>query len=297
MADEELPKYERPQLYDKEGNPLDMSKGPYGLAWDEDGLPVPDWEIDYSDQTEGAIAEDGRKRGAKIKGCINVKDYLHLVKRTNPDWGKRFGLVKKTNVGFFGTYTIEEAKLCLTTEDFGFHLAEDAHMAPYPPLIRLCYGEHHGEQESIRIFTGLSELHLLKDLDLKECHYMIQSLGYVCYNHPIWEEDRWWGEGIDVYPQKVGCGLPGGKGPIFYSWYYRLPPFMPGLVLEGEDGDYVSGPIALKRKAKDERERILREKENEENFLSLKQKAKEQRAARLKKEAEDMAADADEEKE
>ena len=56
---------------------------------------------------------------------------------------------------------------------------------------------------------------------------------------------------------------------MFYSWYYRLPPWMPGLCLEGEDGDYIAGPIALKRKAKEERERVAMERTNEENLVKL----------------------------
>ena len=294
------PKKERRQLYSKDGDPLPLDGGPYGIAYDEDGLPVPDWEVEEADADgEGLTTADGRRRCARVIGAVNMKDYLHLVKRTMPDWGKRFGLVKKTGVGYFGTYTTEEAKLCITTEDFGYKIPdEELHLAPTPPYLRLCYGEQHGAQESIRIFTGLSEIHLLKDLDLKEVHYMIQALGYVCYNHPVWEEDRWWGEGIDVYPQKVGAGLPGGEGPMFYSWYYRLPPWMPGLCLEGEDGDYISGPLALKRKAKEERERIFHEKEDEENLIKLKARAKDERLRRLKEEAEEAAARAeDEEKE
>ena len=149
---------------------------------------------------------------------------------------------------------LDSLRLCLTTEDFGWKLGDDAHLvrvyislisslvcqalhikpsnplqAPTPPYVRLCYGEHHGEQDSIRLFTGLSEIHLQKELDLTEVHYMLQGLGYVSYNTPSLEEDRWWGEGIDVYPQRVSAGLAGGKGPMFYSWFYRLPPWMPGL--------------------------------------------------------------------
>ncbi len=280
-------KKEKRQLYSRDGEPLPIDGGPYGIAYDEDGLPVPDWDIEEDDDAHGLTGSDGRRRCARIIGAVNMKDYLHLVKRTMPDWGKRFGLVKKAGIGYFGTYTIDDAKLCITTEDFGYKIpVEEEHLAPYPPYLRLCYGELHGDQDSIRIFTGLSEIHLLKDIDLKEVHYMIHGLGYVCYNHPIWEEDRWWGEGIDVYPQKVGSGMPGNKGPIFYSWYYRLPPWMPGLCLEGEDGDYISGPLALKRKAKEERERIFREKINEEQLIKLKARRYMERVQRIKEEAE-----------
>lgn len=199
------------------------------------------------------------------------------TKRMPPTWGKRFGSVRKERVGYFGSYTVEDAKLCLTTENFGWKLGEDAHLAPFPPYIRLCYGELHGEQDSIRIFTGMSEIHLLKDLDLREVHYMLHGLGYVCYNTPHWEEDRWWGEGIDCFPQRVSAGLPGGKGPMFYSWYYRLPPWMPGLVLEGEEGDHLNGPTALKIKAQQLHRVMDAEKANEDKLVELKHKALEQR--------------------
>jgi hypothetical protein len=121
---------------------------------------------------------------------------------------------------------------------------------------------------------------------------MLQGLGYVSYNVPQWEEDRWWGEGIDVYPQKVSAGLAGGKGPMFYSWYYRLPPWMPGLALEGEDGDYNNGPLALKKKMQEEHKEMEYQKLNEDHMLDLKQKALEQREDWLSQAAE--AAEADE---
>lgn len=218
-----------------------------------------------------------RRRGARIEGAIDLKDYAKHIKRIPPTWGKRFGSVRKERVGYFGSYTVEDAKLCLTTENFGWKLGEDAPLAPYPPYVRLCYGELHGEQESIRIFTGMSEIHLLKDLDLRKVHYMLHGLGYVCYNTPHWEEDRWWGEGIDCFPQRVSAGLPGGKGPMFYSWYYRLPPWMPGLVLEGEEGDYLNGPTALKIKAQQLHRVMDAEKANEDRLVELKHKALEQR--------------------
>ena len=287
---------EKRQLYTKDGEALPLDGGPYGIAFDADGLPVHDWAIEEDADGEGPTTADGRRRAARVVGAVDMKDYLHLVKRTMPDWGKRFGLQKRAGVGYFGTYSLEEAKLCVTSEDFGYKIPdEERHLAPTPPYLRLCYGELHGAAESIRLFTGLSEIHLRKELDLKQVHYMVQGLGYVCYNLPVWEEDRWWGEGIDVYPQKVGAGLPGGEGPTFYSWYYRLPPWMPGLCLEGEDGDYIAGPIALKRKAKEERERVFMEQTNEENLVKLKARAQEQRAQRLKEEAEDAAAAAEDE--
>ena len=279
------------QLYDHLGNPKKEGDPPLGVGYDEDGCPVPDWDIEV-DATHDNPDSNGRRRGAKIVGAVHLKDYVKYVKRLCPTWGKKFGYVKKDRVGFFGSFTVDEAKLCLCTEDFGWKLGDDAGLAPTPPYVRLCYGEHHGEQESIRLFTGLSEVHLLKDLDLREVHYMLQGLGYVSYNVPQWEEDRWWGEGIDVYPQKVSAGLAGGKGPMFYSWYYRLPPWMPGLALEGEDGDYNNGPLALKKKMQEEHKEMEYQKLNEDHMLDLKQKALEQREDWLSQAA--AAAEADE---
>jgi hypothetical protein len=272
-------KREKKQYWDFDGNPLDIEGGPHSLCYDEDGLPVCDFDIVEDAPGEGTAGPDGRRRGARIVGAIDLNKIASKVTRSPPDWGKRFGLVRKTGVGFFGAYTIEEAKLCLTTEDFGFKIPDhEKHLMPYAPVVRLCYGELHGEPESMRLFTGLSEIHMLKDADFKETHYMLHKLGYVCYNHPMnFGDDRYWGEGIDAYPQGVHCGMPGGKGPMFYSWYYRLPPWMPGLALEGEDGDYISGPIAMRRKAKEEKDRIKSEQQNEENLIKLKARVQELR--------------------
>ena len=85
---------------------------------------------------------------------MQLKDYVKYVRRASPTWGKRFGEVHKPRVGRFGAFTTDDAKLCLLTEDFGWKLGEDAHLAPTPPYVRLCYGELHGEQDSLRIFTG-----------------------------------------------------------------------------------------------------------------------------------------------
>lgn len=267
-------------LFDRAGKP--RGDKPLGIAYTEDGVPVPDWDI---------VIEEGERRGARIEGAIDLKDYV--TDRSPPSWGKRFGLVRKTRVGAFGSLTTDEAKLCLTTEDFGWVLGEES---PVPPYVRLCYGELHGEQESIRIFTGLSEIHLLKDLDVREVHYMLQGLGYVCYNVPAYDEDRWWGPGIDCFPQKVSAGLPGGKGPMFYSWYYRLPPWMPGLVKEGEAGDYLNGPIALKIRQSQIHKTMQAQKDGEDHLDELKHKALEQQEDwDTSKDA--VAADYDEEKE
>lgn len=274
------------QLYDADGNP--KGDKALGIAYDEDGVPHPDWKIVMDDVPDST----GRRRGAKIEGVIDLSQFVSTNRKV-PSWGKRFGSVRKDGAGLFGGYTVEDAKLCLLSEDFGWVLDEPTQT---PPYVRLCYGELHGEQDSIRLFTGLSEIHLLKDLDLRSVHYMLQGLGYVCYNTPNWEEDRWWGPGIDCFPQKVSAGLPGGKGPMFYSWYYRLPPWMPGLVKEGEDGDYLNGPTALKIKAQQKHQVMQAQKENEDNLVELKHKVLEQRED-WKSAANSTAADYDEEKE
>ena len=216
-------------------------------------------------ENDGAVDATGRRRGPQVKGAVQLKDYVKYVRRASPTWGKRFGEVHKPRVGRFGAFTSDDAKLCLLTEDFGWKLGEDKHLAPTPPYVRLCYGELHGEQDSLRIFTGLSEIHLLKNLDLTEVHAMLQTLGYVSYCVPdgtAGVQPRWWGAGIDVHPQAVSAGLPGGKGPMFYSWHYRLPPWAPGLCLEGEDCDFANGPLALVKKRVNVHEEMEKQKVN-----------------------------------
>ncbi|KAH8047485.1 hypothetical protein JL722_13114 [Aureococcus anophagefferens] len=167
-------------IYDHEGNLKKEGDGPLGIAYDAEGIPVPDWEIVDTSKTAGGVDvldEQGRRKGGLQVRVVKMKDYANATKRCYPQWGKRFGLVTKPRVGRFGSYTCDEAKLCLTTEDFGFKLGEDA-KAPTPPLIRLRYGEVHNEPESIAMFTGLSEVHLSHKEDIKEVHYMLQALGY-----------------------------------------------------------------------------------------------------------------------
>ena len=163
------------------------------------------------------------------------------------------------------------------------------------PYVRLCYGELHGEQDSLRIFTGLSEIHLLKNLDLTEVHAMLQTLGYVSYCVPdgtTGVQPRWWGSGIDVHPQAVSAGLPGGKGPMFYSWHYRLPPWAPGLCLEGEDGDFANGPLALVKKRVNVHEEMEKQKVNEDFLGALTKLALDQKAAWAREAEEEAEADA-----
>lgn len=273
-------------IYDHEGNLKKEGDGPLGVAYDAEGIPVPDWEIvDTSKNSRGIDVRDehGRKRGGyRIKGQIRAADYANSTRRCYPHWGKRFGLVTKKKVGRFGSYSVAEAHLCLTTEDFGFKLGEDASKAPTPPLIRLRYGEVHNEAESIAMFTGLSEIHLSHKEDLKEVHYMLQGLGYVCYNPPRDEEPgRFWGEGIDINPDKVYRGDGGTidnktQGPTYYSWYYRLPPFVAGLALEGEEGDALDGPEARLYAARETRMVQETEDLNEARLVALRARCKEQ---------------------
>ena len=256
-------------------------------------LPTQDWEV--HGENDGAVDATGRRRGPQVKGAVQLKDYVKYVRRASPTWGKRFGEVCKPRVGRFGAFTVDDAKLCLLTEDFGWKLGEDSHLAPTPPYVRLCYGELHGEQDSLRIFTGLSEIHLLKNLDLTEVHAMLQSLGYVSYCVPDGSSNvqpRWWGAGIDVHPQAVSAGLPGGKGPMFYSWHYRLPPWAPGLCLEGEDGDFANGPLALVKKRVNVHEEMEKQKINEDFLGALTKLALDQKAAWAIEEAEAAEADA-----
>ena len=250
---------------------------PLGIGYDEDGLPRPDWSIEVEEGAGEPDPKTGlRKRGAKILGALKLGDLGGSVRRFPPTWGKRFGLSVVVGVGEVGAFSLEEAKLCLTTEDFGWDLGGDGPKeAQGPPYVRLCYGELHGQQESIRFFTGLSEIHCLRDLDLRHCHSLLQSLGYLCYNSPEnLDEDRYWGPGINACPQKVTSG--DAKGPCFFSWYYRLPPWMPGLVLEGEDADYLNGPFALKLKERQHHDRMALQKNQEDHLLLLKHKAQDQ---------------------
>lgn len=167
------------QLYSEDGVPKRAGDAPLGIAYDADGLPVPDWEVEG--ENEGARDATGRRRAPRVKGAVQLKDYVKYVRRATPTWGKKFGEVTKPRVGRFGAFTADEAKLCLLTETFGWKLGEDAPLAPTPPYVRLCYGELHGEQESLRIFT---EIHLLKTLDVTQVHAMVQSLGYISYCVP-----------------------------------------------------------------------------------------------------------------
>ncbi|KAJ1456735.1 hypothetical protein M885DRAFT_517165 [Pelagophyceae sp. CCMP2097] len=249
-----------PTLHDARGVAKAEGAAPLGIAYDDDGVPVPDWRIvDDSKDENGhdVIDADGRRRGGyRIEGCATVEQYCGASTRQFPEYGKRFGSVTKRHVGRFGTLSVEEARLCLTTEDFGFRLGDDAHLAPTPPLLRLCYGELHREAESLRVFTGLSEVHLDKDAGLEEAHGMLHGLGYVCYNNPSCDGFRDWGPGIDVHPNVVEGGLDaieGTRNPTYYSWYYRLPPFVAGLALEGEAGDLENGPVARALRARADR--------------------------------------------
>ena len=59
-------KKEKRQLYTKDGEALPLDGGPYGIAFDEDGLPVHDWDIEEDADGEGLTAADGRRKNARI---------------------------------------------------------------------------------------------------------------------------------------------------------------------------------------------------------------------------------------
>ena len=166
-----------------------------------------------------------------------------------PVWGKRFGLATRKRVGRVGTLTVEKAKECLEKESFGFRMAEAVDV---PPLIELRYGEVHNECASVTIVAGLSELHLSHKENIQDVHYMLMGLGYVSYT-PVDQDQtgeevpRFWGEGISTSPSKHYAGDGGAvsikqQGPTYYTWHYRLPPFVEGLAMEGEAGDPRGGP-------------------------------------------------------
>ena len=57
------------QLYDHLGNPKKEGDPPLGIGYDEDGMPVPDWDV-VVDATHDNPDENGRRRGAKIVGAV-----------------------------------------------------------------------------------------------------------------------------------------------------------------------------------------------------------------------------------
>eukprot|EP00633_Aureoumbra_lagunensis_P006019 CAMPEP_0197315094 /NCGR_PEP_ID=MMETSP0891-20130614/36697_1 /TAXON_ID=44058 ORGANISM="Aureoumbra lagunensis, Strain CCMP1510" /NCGR_SAMPLE_ID=MMETSP0891 /ASSEMBLY_ACC=CAM_ASM_000534 /LENGTH=399 /DNA_ID=CAMNT_0042803881 /DNA_START=47 /DNA_END=1246 /DNA_ORIENTATION=- len=250
---------EIPVLYDKDGKEKKAGDPALGLAYDADGLLAPDWEVvDNTMDADGnpVIDEKGRRRGCvEFRGLINPEEHFGIRTRFYPTWGKCYGLEVRSNVGELGTYTVSDAKLCLTSENFGWELGADADKINAPPLVRLLYGESHGESECIRIYTGMSEIHLDHKEDFEEVYAMLRGLGYVTYHPPIHESDRFWGKDIDPNPFKVIDKYEDKDDlPVtYYSWYFRLPPFLNFLWLEGELGDDENGPDARKLIEKKER--------------------------------------------
>ena len=55
----------------------------------------------------------------------------------------------------------------------------------------------------------------------------------------------------------AGRLFPHPLGDRPHTQYMRMPPFLPGLVLEGEPGDYMGGPVALKRKLADNQHELV----------------------------------------
>ena len=243
------------KLYHKDGREKEDGEV-LGIAYDVNGVPIPDWQIvDTSKDADGETLMDkyGRRRGGyRVEGAIKPDEYWGDPGRRYPEWGNTYGKELRMNVGEIGTYSVRDAQLCLTTEDFGWQLGKDADLiaGKGPPLLTLCYGEMFQATESIRLFTGLSEIHLSHTCDLTEVHRMLLNLGYIAYHPPTQTQERHWGDGIDQHPVK--CTLdpknePGLRGPLTYwSWYYRMPPFLHGLWLPGEFGDGDNGPRALK---------------------------------------------------
>lgn len=253
------------RLWDKDGNEKKEGDGPLGIAYDENGLPFPDWQVEDTRLDENGneiVDERGRRRGyLTITGMVSEDDLKIKTKRAAPTWGKKFGTKFVQTVGFVGTLTIDEAKECLLTEDFGWKLGDDEKISG-PPLLSVCYGEDHGECESLVIYTGMSEIHVEIHQDHVALHAMIQSLGYVCYNiGPRALTDKYWGEGVHTSPEpsQDDPRPDGTRAPVKYSWFYRMPPYLEGLdcvlAVEGEEGDPFNGPTALKyKKIKDKYE-------------------------------------------
>ena len=74
------------QLYSEDGVPKRAGDAPLGIAYDADGLPVPDWEVEG--ENEGARDATGRRRAPRVKGAVQLKDYVKYVRRATPTWGK-----------------------------------------------------------------------------------------------------------------------------------------------------------------------------------------------------------------
>ncbi|KAJ8602574.1 hypothetical protein CTAYLR_008769 [Chrysophaeum taylorii] len=255
------------RLFDKFGKEKKEGDAPLGLAYDEDGLPVGDWQIEdtrFDSKGRTVLDANGRRRGyLEITGLIKEPER----KRKFPTWGKKFGAALKDLAGVVGTFTIADAKLCLETENFGWQLGDDD--VRVPPLVALRYAEDHCECESIVLFTGLSEIHLDNHEDHGDLHSMLQDLGYVCYNPPTMES-RYWGDHIDNSP-KIEQAPPdlNTPGPTWYTWFYRLPPYLMNLAVEGEEDDYLNGPIARRYKKKAQAEALLDKKLLDERKAAL----------------------------
>ena len=104
-----------------------------------------DWEVHGGD---GAVS-DGSRRGPQVKGAVQLKDYVGTCAR--PD-GASASARCTSRAWLLGAFTSDDA-LCLLTMTPG-EVGEDAHLALTPPHVRLCYGELHGEQDSLRILRA-----------------------------------------------------------------------------------------------------------------------------------------------
>lgn len=79
---------------------------------------------------------------------------------------------------------------------------------------------------------------------------------------------------------------------MFYSWHCRLPPWAPGLCLEGEDGDFANGPLALTKKRVTVHEEMEKQKATEDFLGALTTVAVKQQAAWAIEAVEKTEADA-----
>ena len=71
------------------------------------------------------------------------------------------------------------------------------------------------------------------------------------------------------YAGDGGAVSPTQQGPTYYTWHYRLPPFVEGLALEGESGDPRGGPEALLRAARLKKLELQQEQLQEERATAL----------------------------
>ena len=142
---------------------------------------------------------------------------------------------------------------------------------------------------------GLSEIHLLKNLDLTKVHAMLK----------LWDASLLRARRFIKRPAAlVGCGHrrpPPGRvrGPARRQGPHVLLVALPPAALgsrfmspEGEDGDFANGPLALVKKRVNVHEEMEKQKVNEDFLGALTKLALDQKAAWAIEEAEAAEADA-----